>query len=134
MPNTNQQEPETLSAAVARRLRGRMGELQIKGTDIAQAIGMTQGSFSRRYTGSAAWELDELEQLQIHYPALSIAYLLGLEDPAEPAPLTGSILRIEPAPIQQDPQQHQQQQQFVIVEQHSRRDRALFTGSIPAIA
>lgn len=110
-----------------------MGELQLKGTDIASSIGMTQGSFSRRYTGSAAWELDELEQLQAHYPELSIAYLLGLDDPSEPAPLTGSILRIEPMPDSQQPQQHQQQQ-FVVVEQHPRRERSIFTGAIPAVA
>lgn len=132
MPNSHQ-EHETLSAAVARRLRGRMGELQLKGTDVAAAIGMTQGSFSRRYTGSAAWELDELELLQQHYPELSIAYLLGIEtDPGDPSTFTGAIMRIEQATAEQQQQVQQpgQQQVFVI----RPNDRALFTGPIERIA
>lgn len=56
-----------------------MAELQLRGTEVAAAIGMTQGSFSRRYTGSAAWELDELEILE-ETTGISIAYLLGWEE------------------------------------------------------
>jgi hypothetical protein len=107
-----------------------MGELQIKGTEIAAAIGMTQGSFSRRYTGSAAWELDELEQLQQHFPELSIAYLLGLElDPGEPSLLTGPIMRIDPPAA--DPEQ---QQRAEYVTARPGNDRTLFTGPIAQIA
>jgi hypothetical protein len=97
-------EHETLSKAVARRLRGRMGELQLKGTEVAAAIGMTQGSFSRRYTGTAAWELDELELLE-SATGIRITYLLGLEDAAGESTITGVISRIEPAAEQQPPRQ-----------------------------
>jgi transcriptional regulator with XRE-family HTH domain len=97
-------EHETLSQAVARRLRGRMGELKLKGTEVAAALGMTQGSFSRRYTGTAAWELDELERLE-SATGIRITYLLGLEDAAGETTVTGVISRIEPAQQQQQPQQ-----------------------------
>jgi hypothetical protein len=110
-----------------------MGELQLKGTDIAAAIGMTQGSFSRRYTGSAAWELDELALLE-KKTGIRIAYLLGLEDPAEPGTLTGAIMRIEPAGEQQHQQQQQQAGAEYVVVRPAFRDRALFTGPIARIA
>jgi hypothetical protein len=80
-----------------------MGELQLKGTEVAAAIGMTQGSFSRRYTGSAAWELDELERLE-SATGIRITYLLGLEDASGESTITGVISRIEAA----DQQQRQQ--------------------------
>jgi hypothetical protein len=132
MPTTQPHEQETLSQAVARRLRGKMGELQLKGPDIAAAIGMTQGSFSRRYTGSAAWELDELELLQRKTAELgtpiTIAYLLGLDpDPAETGPVTGSIMRIEPAPGEQ---QQAGPAEYIVIRPATPTDRALFTGPI----
>lgn len=92
---SNAPDIEPLSSAVARRLRGRMGELQLKGTEVAALIGMTQGSFSRRYTGAAAWELDELQRLEAA-TGIRIAFLLGLEDVEQPA--TAPIARVEPAP------------------------------------
>lgn len=88
---------ERLSQRVARRLRMRMAELQLKGTDVAAAIGMTQGSFSRRYTGNAAWELDELEQLEVQV-GISVAYLFGWDQQAE-APATAPV-PIVPVPPQ----------------------------------
>jgi hypothetical protein len=84
-----------------------MGELQLKGTEVAAKLGMTQGSFSRRYTGTAAWELDELERLEIA-TGIRITYLLGLEDAAGETTVTGVISRIEPAQQQQQPQQQPQ--------------------------
>jgi hypothetical protein len=81
-----------------------MGELQLKGTEVAAKIGMTQGSFSRRYTGTAPWELDELELLE-QKTGIRITYLLGLEDAAGETTVTGVISRIEPAPGQQQQQQ-----------------------------
>lgn len=69
-----------------------MAELQLRGTDVAAAIGMTQGSFSRRFTGSAAWELDELELLEAKV-GISIAYLLGWE--AAPEQLTTGAIVIQ---------------------------------------
>lgn len=87
--NAGHGEIDPLSQRVARRLRGRMAELQLRGTDVAAAIGMTQGSFSRRFTGSAAWELDELQLLESKV-GISIAYLLGWEPAAEPT-ATGPI-------------------------------------------
>lgn len=76
-----------------------MAELQLRGTEVAAAIGMTQGSFSRRYTGSAPWELDELETLEAKV-GISIAYLLGWDDPAGERPATGSIPRsLPPEPL-----------------------------------
>jgi hypothetical protein len=81
-----------------------MGELQLKGTEVAAAIGMTQGSFSRRYTGSAAWELDELERLE-SATGIRITYLLGLEDASGESTITGVISRIEAADQQQQRQQ-----------------------------
>lgn len=67
-----------------------MAELQLRGTEVAAAIGMTQGSFSRRFTGSAAWELDELEMLEAKV-GISVAYLLGWE-PAPEQLTTGAIV------------------------------------------
>ncbi|UVF61155.1 helix-turn-helix DNA binding domain protein [Arthrobacter phage Aoka] len=90
-------DQEPLSQRVARRLRSRMAELQLRGTEVAAAIGMTQGSFSRRYTGSAAWELDELETLEKKV-GISIAYLLGWDDPAEGQAPTGTIPKVAPPP------------------------------------
>ena len=118
-----------------------MGELQIKGTDIANAIGMTQGSFSRRYTGSAAWELDELEALQRETTKLgtpiTIAYLLGIEtDPGEGIPLTGAIVRLEPAPASNDDPKTEQPSpaEYVVLRPTNPVDRSLFTGPIALIA
>lgn len=91
------QGPETLSQRVARRLRARMAELQLRGTEVAAAIGMTQGSFSRRYTGSAAWELDELEMLEAKV-GISLAFLLGWDDPASAQPITGAIPQVPGPP------------------------------------
>jgi hypothetical protein len=74
-----------------------MAELQLRGTEVAAAIGMTQGSFSRRYTGSAAWELDELEILEAKV-GISMAYLLGWDDPVGEQTATGTIPRVAPPP------------------------------------
>lgn len=74
-----------------------MAELQLRGTDVAAAVGMTQGSFSRRFTGSAPWELDELEILE-EKVGISIAYLLGWDDPAGERPATGAIPYTPPPP------------------------------------
>lgn len=128
-PNSLPAENETLSAAVARRLRGKMAELQLKGTDVAAAIGMTQGSFSRRYTGSAPWELDELEVLE-QKTGIRITYLLGLEDPAASpeTTFTGAIMRIDPKPAgEQQPASGEYMLPIKL-------DRALFTGPIARVA
>lgn len=99
MTTHNTVSGEPLSEQVARRLRALMAERQLRGTEVAAAIGMTQGSFSRRFTGSAPWELDELQRLESAV-GISVAYLLGFQDTD-----TGSPRRDprEPRTPDQDP-------------------------------
>lgn len=54
---------ETLSQAVARRLRGLLAEQRISASAVAREIGISQASMSRRTTGLAPLTLDELSQI-----------------------------------------------------------------------
>jgi len=48
------------SRQIARRIRGVMAEHRVTGVRLAEAIGMTQKAFSRRYADEVDWSLDEL--------------------------------------------------------------------------
>ena len=70
---------EPLSAKVARRLRGQLAELRISGSSLARITGLTQSKVSRRLTGDAPLELDELQMIE-EATGISMAYLLGFSD------------------------------------------------------
>ncbi|MDN4174693.1 helix-turn-helix transcriptional regulator [Nocardioides sp. SOB77] len=67
---------ETLADAVARRVRGVMGEKRIRQAELALKLGVSQPSLSRRLNGDRAFELNEVEQVAAAL-AVSPAYLLG---------------------------------------------------------
>lgn len=54
---------ETLSEAVARRLRGLLAEQRITASALAREMGMKQSSISRRLVGDTPLTLDELSQI-----------------------------------------------------------------------
>lgn len=70
-----------MSQKVARRLRGQLAELRISGASLARITGLTQSKVSRRLTGDAPLELDELQVIE-EATGISMAYLLGFSENA----------------------------------------------------
>ena len=54
---------ETPSQAVARRLRGELGERRISVSEVARRIEMTQAALSRRMTGDVKFGVDLIGQI-----------------------------------------------------------------------
>ena len=52
---------ETRTEAIARRLRGKMGEARISGVALGRAIKMNNASLSRRLNGKFPFTVDELD-------------------------------------------------------------------------
>jgi transcriptional regulator with XRE-family HTH domain len=52
---------ETRAEAVARRLRGELGQLSLSGSEAARRVGLTQAFMSRRLTGHVSFHIDELD-------------------------------------------------------------------------
>jgi transcriptional regulator with XRE-family HTH domain len=67
---------ETLAQAVARRVRGLLGEQRISQTAMAAELDMSQQAFSRRTTGRVAFSLDEISHLS-ELLSVSEGWLLG---------------------------------------------------------
>lgn len=57
VPNTGGDLP---SRRISRRIRGLMAEYRITGVKVAEAIGMNQRAFARRYSDEVDWSIDEL--------------------------------------------------------------------------
>lgn len=78
------QEPgECLTAAVARRLRGKLAEKRITGLELAKRSGMGRAMISRRLTGETALNTDELELIE-RTTGIPVEYLLTGVNPAQP--------------------------------------------------
>jgi len=60
VPGSGDERP---AALIAGRIRGIMAEHLIPANRVAAAIGLTQPTFSRRYTGEVDWSVDELVKL-----------------------------------------------------------------------
>lgn len=69
------QRGETLTQAVARRLRGQLAEKQISGLQLAQMTGLGRSLINRRLQGETALNTDELEQIE-QATGISATYLL----------------------------------------------------------
>ncbi|WP_167489657.1 helix-turn-helix domain-containing protein [Nocardia terpenica] len=54
---------ETRSQAVARRLRGVLGENRITISELGRRIGMTQSAMSRRVNGDTSFTIEELDRV-----------------------------------------------------------------------
>lgn len=74
---------ETLSEAVARRLRGALGERQISGSELARKLGMAQTAVSRRLAGKIPLDVNELQHIE-EATGITVAYLMGLQENPPP--------------------------------------------------
>jgi hypothetical protein len=79
---------ESLHIAVARRLRGVMGERRLSQDAVCKIVGWNRGYMHRRYVGETALDVNDLATLET--VGISMRYLLmgetevvGLPDPAE---------------------------------------------------
>ncbi|MGW9597733.1 helix-turn-helix domain-containing protein [Streptomyces chartreusis] len=86
---------ERVRAAVAALLRA-AGESQ---TQLAAALGVSQGQVSRRQSGSSAWSLTDCEAVAAHYGIDVLELLAGPSRDTEGAPL-------RPRPPGQHPRSH----------------------------
>ena len=72
---------ETLTEAVARRLRGQMAERQITSAQLAAMTGLGRATISRRITGATALNTDEFQLIE-SATGISAEYLLTGKMPA----------------------------------------------------
>jgi transcriptional regulator with XRE-family HTH domain len=84
---------QTLTDAVARRLRGQLAEKRITGLRLAELTGMGRAMVSRRLNGDTALNTDELELIE-QVTGISVVYLLtGYHvEPDGPEPVSESPL------------------------------------------
>lgn len=54
---------ESRSQAVARRLRGELGQLRISVSEAARRMGITQSALSRRMNGDVTFDVEELDHI-----------------------------------------------------------------------
>jgi transcriptional regulator with XRE-family HTH domain len=66
---------ETLTMAVARRLRGKLAERRISGLRLAEMTGLGRSLVNRRLQGETAMNTDELELIE-RVTGISAVYLL----------------------------------------------------------
>ncbi|WP_010540413.1 helix-turn-helix domain-containing protein [Dietzia alimentaria] len=77
---------ETLSEAVARRLRGALAELQISHAEAGRRIDINPSGMSRRMKGKHPWDLDELQRLS-EACGVDMTYVLtGIRNAENPHP------------------------------------------------
>jgi transcriptional regulator with XRE-family HTH domain len=60
---SEQHSSESLSVAVARRLRGQLAERNIKGSALSRMTGLPQQTISRKLLGGTPFTLDELHDI-----------------------------------------------------------------------
>lgn len=78
--------PETFTQAVSRRLRGKLGEYQVSGLQLAAMTGLGRTLIFRRLSGETALNTDELERI-CAATGIDMAYLVtgiaaGPDDPS----------------------------------------------------
>ncbi|WP_160665382.1 helix-turn-helix domain-containing protein [Pseudarthrobacter sp. ATCC 49987] len=84
-----QHSSESLSVAVARRLRGQLAERNIKGSELARLTGLPQSTVSRKLLGGTPFTLDELQSI-CEVSGISLEYILvGLSIESGPVPPKG---------------------------------------------
>ena len=66
------------SSRVAANVRAELARRRLTGSDLAKAIGLTQGSLSRRTTGVQPFSIDELHDVA-DFLGVSVVDLLGHE-------------------------------------------------------
>lgn len=66
---------ESLTEAVARRLRGQLAERRISGLQLAKLTGLGRGTIDRRLRAETAMNTDELELIE-RVTGISAVYLL----------------------------------------------------------
>lgn len=102
---TSEQHPaESLSVAVARRLRGQLAERNIKGSALARMTGLPQQTISRKLLGGTPFTLDELQaicdvtDISLDYVLLGRATTSGPGGPwgGESAPKSDQVSKPRP--------------------------------------
>lgn len=86
-----------LASTVARRVRGLLGEYQMKQAELAMRLGLSTTAMSHRLSGNKDFDLVELPALAAALE-VSIEYLLGLADERSPrrtAPGGGSTFVLD---------------------------------------
>lgn len=93
VPDTGDELP---SRQIAKRIRGVMAENMILGVQLAEAIGMDQASFSRRYSGKINWTFDEVARVA---DALGMTFveLVSSIDPPRAAGTPGTVDKAPPS-------------------------------------
>lgn len=77
-------QPESLDAAVGRRVHMLMWDRRVTQTALGRTIGMDQSSMSKRLRGDRGWSLDDLRAVATALDT-TIGYLVG-ETPAPTIP------------------------------------------------
>lgn len=72
---SEQHSSESLSVAVARRLRGQLAERNIKGSALSRMTGLPQQTISRKLLGGTPFTLDELHDI-CDVTGISLEYIL----------------------------------------------------------
>jgi transcriptional regulator with XRE-family HTH domain len=82
----SEQHSESLSVAVARRLRGQLAERNIKGAELARLTGLPQSTVSRKLLGGTPFTLDELQGI-CDVTGIDIGFILvGVRGESAPTP------------------------------------------------
>lgn len=94
VPGTGDDLP---SRQISRRIRGLMAEVRISGAKMAEAIGMSQRAFARRYSDEVDWTVDELHLVArafgISFADLCAVVQVPPADPSGPSEVTEPYLR-----------------------------------------
>jgi hypothetical protein len=69
------------SRQISRRIRGIMAEHRVTGVRLAEAIGMNQKAFSRRYADQVDWSVDEIAQVARVF-GMTFAELVAVDEEA----------------------------------------------------
>lgn len=94
-----QHSSESLSVAVARRLRGQLAERNIKGSELARLTGLPQSTVSRKLLGGTPFTLDELQSI-CGVTGISLGYILvGLATESGPVPPKDGESRPKPKAV-----------------------------------
>ena len=81
---SEQRSTESLSVAVARRLRGQLAERNIKGSELARLTELPQSTVSRKLLGGTQFTLDELQAI-CDVTGIDLGYIL-MGKPSELGP------------------------------------------------
>lgn len=94
-----QHSSESLSVAVARRLRGQLAERNLKGAGLARLTGLPQQTISRKLLGGTPFTLDELQSI-CDVTGISLDFiLLGRTVSTGPVPPQGGESHPKPKAV-----------------------------------